>query len=313
MKRILIYTLILCLLISGCGGMPKSDDPDSGYTFTDDLGRQVSVNDPKRVAALLGSFADVWVLAGGSLCAAAEDAWEDFGLSLDEAINIGGAHSPSLELLLSSDPDLVIASASTASHLEMEEILEAAGIAVAYFDVDHFDDYLHMLEICTNMTGRNDLYDQNGLQIQAQIQAIKAQFATDNVPENQRKVLLIRAAASVIKAKGSAGTILGEMLADMGCINIADSDGSLLEDLSVEAVIQQQPYHIFVVTMGGDPEAAKASLEAMLRENTAWSSLEAVREGRVHYMDKTMFNLKPNAKWAVSYEKLYEILKNETM
>ena len=311
MKRILILLFALCLLLAGCGSAADTGVEGNAYTFTDDLGRKVTVDDPQRVAALLGSFADVWVLAGGNLCAAAEDAWEDFGLDLGEAVNIGGAHSPSLELLLSAEPELVIASASTASHLEMKDTLEAAGIAVAYFDVDHFGDYLHMLDICTNITGRNDLYQQNGLQIQARIEAIKAQFAADNVPQAQRKVLLIRAAASVIKAKGSTGTILGEMLADMGCINIADSDKTLLDNLSVEAVIAQQPYHIFVVTMGSNSEAAKASLEAMLLENPAWSTLEAVQAGRIHYMEKTMFNLKPNAKWAQSYEKLYETLKGQ--
>ncbi len=311
MKRMIPLLLALCLLLSGCGTAAESTDAGQAYTFTDDLGREVTVKNPRRVAALLGSFADVWVLAGGSLCAAAEDAWEDFGLELPGAVNIGGAHSPSLELLLSSDPDFVIASASTASNLEMKDTLEAVGIPVAYFDVDHFGDYLRMLEICTHITGRKDLYEQNGLQIQAQIEAVKARFAADNVPRDQRKVLLIRAAASVIKAKGSAGTILGEMLADMGLINIADSDRSLLEELSVEAVIAQQPYHIFVVTMGSDAEAAKASLEAMLSENPAWSTLDAIRAGRLHYMDKQMFNLKPNAGWARSYEKLYEILKGQ--
>lgn len=310
MKQILCCILLLCLLLSGCGEVTDANVSEQGYTFTDDLGNQVTVNAPQRVAALLGSFADVWMLSGGSLCAAAEDAWEDFGLSLEDAVNIGGAHSPSLELLLSAEPDLVIASASTASHLEMREILVAAGIAVAYFDVDHFDDYLHMLDICTDITGRKDLYAQNGLQIQQQIQAIKASYAADAVPESQRKVLLIRAAASVIKAKGSSGTILGEMLADMGCINIADSDRTLLEDLSVEAVITQQPYHIFVVTMGSDPAAAKLALEAMLQEDPAWSTLDAVRAGRIHYMDKNLFNLKPNNQWGLSYEKLYEALKS---
>lgn len=312
MKRILTMALTLCLLLSGCGFGESSSEVYGSIIMIDDLGRTVTVKEPKRVAALLGSFADVWCLSGGTLCAAAEDAWEDFGLILDDAVNIGGAHSPNLELLLSADPDLVIASASTASHLEMEDALESAGIAVAYFDVDHFDDYLHMLDICTNITGRKDLYAQNGLQIQAQIEAVKARYAADNVPEAQRKVLLIRAAASVIKAKGSTGTILGEMLADMGCVNIADNDRTLLDNLSVEAVIAQQPYHIFVVTMGSNPEAAKASLEAMLLENPAWSTLEAVQAGRIHYMDKTMFNLKPNAKWAQSYEKLYETLQDQS-
>jgi len=312
MKRPIAFFLIVSLLLAGCAGQGDSPNSDTAVTFTDDLGREVTVENPRRVAALLGSFADVWILAGGTLCAAAEDAWEDFGLELPDAVNIGGAHSPSLEQLLSADPDFVLASSATASNLDFKDTLEAAGIAVAYFDVKHFDDYLRMLDICTDITGRKDLYEQNGLQIQTQIEAIKAQYAADNVPEEQRKVLLIRAAASVIKAKGSTGTILGEMLADMGCINIADSDRKLLENLSVEAVIQQQPYHIFVVTMGSNSEAAKASLETMLMENPAWSTLDAILSNRIHYMDKTMFNLKPNAKWAKSYQKLYETLIEES-
>ena len=62
---------------------------------------------------------------------------------------------------------------------------------------------------------------------------------------------------------------------------------------------------------GDDPEAGAAALEAMIRENPAWSSLDAVREGRLHFMDKTLFNLKPNARWAEAYQKLYEVLTEE--
>lgn len=309
MKRFLIMICVLALLLPACAGTTQAPKGEDMVTFTDALGRTVSVEkNPERVAALLGSFADVWVLAGGSLCACPNDGWEDFGLELEGAVNLGGAHSPSLELLLSSNPDFVLASASTASNVEMKETLESAGIPVAYFDVDNFYDYLDMLDICTDITGRKDLYERNGLQLKAQIEAIKSEYATADIPERERTVLLIRTSASVIKVKGSEGTILGEMLADMGCINIADSDSSLLENLSVEAILRQNPYHIFVVTMGSDTEGAFASLQKMIQENPAWSSLEAIQEGRMYMMDKTLFNLKPNDRWAESYEKLYETL-----
>ena len=310
MKRIIVIVLLLSTLFSvtACNGNDENEN-ESTVTFTDALGREVSVQkNPERVAALLGSFADVWMLAGGELCATAEDAWEDFGLDLGNAVNIGGAHSPSLELLISADPDLVIASASTASNVEMKETLEAMGITVAYFDVDNFEDYLNMLNICTDITARKDLYEQNGLAIKAQIDNIKAQYADENIPDIQRKVLLLRAASSFVKAKGSRGTILGEMLSDMGCINIADSNTGLLENLSVEAIVREEPHHIFVVTMGSDTEAAKKSLENLMKENPAWNTLDAVKNGRLHVMDKTLFNLKPNDRWAESYEILYEKL-----
>lgn len=312
MKRLLMMICVLALLLTACGGRAEAPKGDDVVTFTDALGRRVSVEkNPERVAALLGSFADVWVLAGGSLCASADDGWDDFGLELEGAVNIGGAHSPSLELLLSSNPDFVLASASTASNVEMRETLESAGITVAYFDVDNFYDYLEMLDICTDITGRKDLYARNGLQLKEQIEAIKNRYAAEDIPEHQRTVLLIRTSASVIKVKGSEGTILGEMLADMGCINIADSDSTLLENLSVEAILRQNPYHIFVVTMGSDTEGAMASLQKMIAQNPAWSSLEAIREGRMYTMDKALFNLKPNDRWAESYEMLYETLTDK--
>ena len=305
---ILACTTMLLGIFTACGSAESTQSQNS-IAFTDALGRQVSVQkEPERVAALIGSFADVWVLSGGSICATAEDAWDDFDLELPDAVNIGGAHSPNLELLLAADPDLVIASASTSSNVEMREVLEAAGITVAYFDVDNFDDYLAMLDICTDITGRKDLYEKNGLMIQSQIEVVKTEVAASSLSDDERTVLLLRAHSGSVKAKGSEGTILGEMLADLGCINIADSDTSLLEALSVESVIRQEPYRIFVVTMGDDTEKAIDNLNRLMDENPAWGSLRAVTEGRLHVMDRKLFNIKPNAGWAESYEKLSEII-----
>ncbi len=308
---VILTILFLTVQLSACGGLYVGDF-DEGVTFTDALGREVEIEkNPERVAALLGSFADVWMLAGGELCAAADDTWTDRGLDPQGAVNIGGAHSPSLELLLSADPDLVLASASTASNVAMKDALVAAGITVVYFDVDNFEDYLDMLKLCTDLTGRGDLYERNGASLQRQIEAVKTEYSVLDIPEEERTVLLLRASSGTVKAKGSRGTVLGEMLADMGCVNIADSDSSLLENLSVESVIREEPHHVFVVTMGDNTEAARESLWNMINGNPAWSSLAAIREGRLHIMDRTLFNMKPNARWAEAYERLYETLCKE--
>ena len=307
---IVCLTMMLSILTACSSG--ESTQNENIVMFTDALGREVTVSkEPQRVATLIGSFADVWMLAGGSVCATAEDAWEDFGLELPNAVNIGGAHSPNLELIFSANPDFVIASASTSSNVEMLETLETAGITVAYFDVDNFEDYLAMLNICTDITGRKDLYERNGLELQSQIETIKLEMSEQPLTEEQKTVLLLRAHSGSVKAKGSEGTILGEMLADLGCINIADSDTSLLEALSVESIIRQEPYRIFVVTMGNDTQKAMDNFYQMMEENPAWGTLAAVTEGRVHIMDRKLFNIKPNADWAESYEKLSEILRTE--
>lgn len=308
-KALSIFLTLVLLALCGCSAQPEANPAGNAVVFTDALGREVTIEkEPQRVAALIGSFADVWQLSGGTVCATAEDAWDDLGLELGDAVSLGGAHSPSLETLLSTEPDLVIASASTSSNVEMREFLENAGIPVAYFDVDCFEDYLNMLDICTDMTGRKDLYEQNGTRIAEQIEAIREECAAADLTEKERTVLLLRAASTSVKAKNSEGTILGEMLKDLGCINIADSDETLLENLSVESVIRQEPYRIFVVTMGSDTEKAMDNLSRMMEENPVWGTLEAVRENRLYVMDRKLFNSKPNVKWAESYEILSQIL-----
>ena len=74
MKRILMVVLAAALMLAGCAsGAPV----DGEMVFTDDLGREVRLGgEPGRVACLLGSFADVWFLAGGTVIAAPDDAWE---------------------------------------------------------------------------------------------------------------------------------------------------------------------------------------------------------------------------------------------
>ena len=59
-------------------------------------------------------------------------------------------------------------------------------------------------------------------------------------------------------------------------------------------------------------EDSLASFVRMLEENPAWGTLEAVREGRIYFMDKQLYNLKPNARWAEAYAYLFRLLYPET-
>lgn len=304
-----IITCMLCGCIKSAGGI--SDDGRK-TTFVDDLGQEITVGTPKRVAALLGSYADIWYLAGGTVVATADDAWEDFGLELPEdTINLGMTKKPSMEKLLEAAPDFVIASTNTQANLDMKDTLEAAKITTAYFDVSDFDDYLRMLKICTEITGRDDLYEKNGLVIEEQIQEIIAQSQNRLEASDAPKILYLRASATSIRAKNSEGTVLGNMLKDLGCINIADSESGLLETLNIEYILQEDPDYIFVVQAGDDTEGTKAALEELMGANTPWAGLSAVREKNVFVLDKHLFNLKPNARWAKAYEILEGILADE--
>lgn len=333
MKRMLslIFALCLALSLASCqkpqdkqGDTPQSQPPKDGtsqeapqdsadtgtasqqpYTLTDDLGRQVSVTGHSRVAALLGSYADLWLLAGGSVCAAVDDAWDDFGLTLpDGTVNLGPLHKPSLEALLEARPELVFASSKLSGHRDLTDALEGAGIAVIYLDAPDFDSYLRVLKLMTDITGRSDLYETYGT---AQKEKIEAILETHSGDEAQ-SVLVMRASAASIRAKNSEDTMLGGMLRDFGCVNIADSDSMLLDNLSVESIIEKNPYRIFIIQTGDDIGAVKSAVESMFSENPLWNELDAVKNGRVHYMEKRLYNQKPNARFAEAYQGLERIL-----
>lgn len=312
MKRLFVLILIVSLLLTACSSVDSAPFSD-GVTFTDDLGRSVTVDNPRRVAALLGSFAQIWMLAGGEVVATADDAWDDLQLDLPEdAVNLGNTKNLSLELLLSSRPDFILASTNTRQNVEWKETLEATGIPIAYFDVGNFDDYLRLLKICTDITGRGDLYEENGLAVQRKIDEVlessRARLAERPAPT----VLCLVASASNIHVKNSRNNVLGEMLHALGCVNIADSEDFLLENLSLEYILQVDPDYIFIVQRGDDTAGMMDKIARELEANPLWSQLTAVREGRVHIMEKRLYNLKPNHLWGDAYEGLEEILSDET-
>ena len=307
-KSVFILSLICCLFLTACAAPAPSSAPlsESAITFADDLGREVTVDDPQRVACLIGSFADIWCLAGGKeqLVAAAGDTWTQFDLGLSEdVVDLGGVKEPNLELLLSAQPDLVIASSNTAAQVELLETLEQMGLNTAYFTVASFEDYLRLLSLCTQITGCPENYQRYGADIQAQVEAAK-----DRADGSAPRVLYIRATGSSCKVKNSRDSVLGEMLQDLGCVNIADSWESLLEELSMEVILREDPDHIFVVYQGSDPAKAQALLDKTLLSDPAWEMLTAVQEGRFHVMDPNLYNLKPNARWGEAYENLAHIL-----
>ena len=295
MKKFLM--ILLCILLAGCAAVPESGDG----AFTDDLGRSVTVENPQRVACLTASFADIWCAAGGAdtLTAATNATWTYFDLPIsDDVLNLGGSKALDLEALAACAPDLVLASAGTDRNVELEDTLELLGLNTAYFSVNSFDDYLRMLKICTDLTGRADLYEQNGTAV-----AERVEKALERPDGSEPSVLFIRATGSGCKVKNSVDSVLGEMLAELGCRNIAD--GGALESLSMEAILAEDPDHIFVVMQTAD---AQPILEETLLNDPAWQSLTAVQEGRYHVMDPALYNLKPNARWGEAYEILADIL-----
>ncbi len=309
-KYILFAVLVLTLLlICGCSSEDHKGSEDA-YRFVDSDGYEVVVESHERVVSLYGSFAETWILAGGEIKGVTQDAIEEGRIENTEEVQIiGTVKEPNLEEIFALDPDFVILSADIANQQSVGNALREAGIACAFFRVDTFSEYLSMLRLFCDMTGRDDLYEENGLAVQRQIDAVLEKIPSD---EPAPTVLLLRAYSTGVKAKAD-DNLAGVILKDLGADNIASRHESLFENVTLEEIVAEDPDFIFVTTMGSSTEKALDALKSSLEDNPAWAGLSAIKNGRYIVLEKELFHYKPNARWGESYEVLAKILYPDAM
>lgn len=310
MKRLWLTLLLLCMLC-GCTALPTEKPNQNGVPFTDTMGNETVLKADARVIACYGSFAECWLLSGGSLVGVTKDAVEERDLSLSETTEIvGTVKDINLEKLAALQPDYVILSQDIVAHLELESGLKALGISYGYFRVDTFEDYRFMMAQFCKANNRPDCYEEHVERVYERICEIRTRQEEAAHETGEKKVLLMRAFSTSVKVKRNdnvAGQILNEFVK---VTNPAEEDPSLLEELSLEQIVKEDPDYILVLTMG-DEDAAREYLNNHLESNPLWQGLSAIKSGNYAILPKTLFHYKPNNRWDESYEYLAEILYPE--
>ncbi len=299
MKRLisLIVLLMLCIALSACG-KPRVPDSSDGFLLTDAMGNPVRLSPNARVVSCYGSFADCWILSGGELVGVTDDAVEQGILSAGSVSLVGTVKNIDLERIIALSPDYVILSADLAAHLKLQESLDKAKIPHGYFRVDTFSDYKKLMEQFCAVNGRQDLYKIHVSDVEEKISSV-----LEKIPKNTEKsVLLLRVYSTGMKAK-TDDNLAGQILKEFGLSNIAHENASLLEDLSVEKILLEDPDYIVALAMG-EQAAADEFLRQNVENNPAWAGLTAVKNGTYFMLPKELFHYKPNERWAESYETL---------
>lgn len=300
-------------------GIGKTDNEkdlqDSGLVYYDALGKNIEftvqeladvADGTMKVAVLSGSYAEIWSLAGGKSDVVTEDAYDE-GREItidDTTVSAGSLKNPNIEILLASDVKIAMLSADIEGQVAIREQLEDMGIKTVFISVETFEDYLKVLKFFTELTGQSERYDEYGISV---TDTIAAQIARQD--DSHPTVLFLRAYSGGVKAKGS-NSMTGEMLKELGCVNIADREQRMINDLSMEVILETNPDYIFLTVMG-DEEAGLESARALLTDNPAWNDLTAVQEERYYILPQAMFHNKPNQRWGESYRMLADILYPE--
>ncbi len=309
-RKVALLALAFCLLLTGCvGKTPQTTSPK--ISFTDSIGNTVTLPEtPKKVAVLFSSFAQIWQLAGGEVTVTVGESVErGFVPQGTVLVDDGAGKTIDWERLLAEKPDFIIGSADIPAQVAVCERMAQQGIPSALFRVDDFNQYLSVLKSCTDITGNPDIYEKYGTQIKGKVDSLLS--AAENTALPRKKILFIRAGSSysATKAKRAPENFVCRMLDQLGATNIADEAAVLLDGLSLEEIMLQDPDHIFLVAMGSEA-AAREYVESLFAEK-GWKDLTAVKMGKYTFLPRELFHFKPNHRWAEAYEQLYDLLYPE--
>ena len=287
--------MITAMFLYGCG--PSADAPDS-------VAESGTSAEELKVVALSGSLADMWLLSGGALSGTTDDAFDLEGVS-DTVVNVGTLTKPSTEAIVALEPDLVLMTSDIPAHKKLKEELDGLGYGTKAVDIETFDDYADAMKEFTGLTGREDLYIKNVVEVKERIDEFTAgkENAFDDV-----SYLCIRSSATKTKAL-KKDSFVCEMISSFGAENIADDDEAL-DELSLEEIASRDPDYFFVVMMGDDNEA-RASFEQTFASQEVFNELRAVKEDHLVFLPKELFHNKPNARWDEAYEYIYEVFSEE--
>ena len=341
MKRIL--SVLICFfavlfLLGGCGRADENDGAASGLRdrffekadgvtvtedaviFTDSVGREMVIGkNPEKVVSLNPSLTTLWYECGGevSACIGSTAACELYteligrDITLDDGMTVASksaaAKNWDMESIIALKPDLILCSTAMNGYDTVKGPAEAAKIPVICADYDDFADYLMWSKVFSEILGNSGEWEVSAMRVFDEVETIAETVPDDGNPD----VLAIFADSGSLQANTS-NTMLGEMIALLGGRNVADRTGSGSErvGISLEAVYAADPDVIFV-QCHRDTEAAREQIEKTYGESPVWQALTAVKEGRVYYLEKTLFHSKPNRRFAEAYGILYELMYSD--
>ena len=257
------------------------------------------------MVALSRSLGELWLLAGGKLVGVTEDGLNLEGVTAETA-SVGRILAPSTEAIIALNPDLVLIAPDISAQRELQETLTAAGIRCQAVDINKLSDYAAAMKQYTEATGRSDLYESKVAAVEKKIEAVKAELPKEI---HGKTFLVIRASAAKTRVLKSDHFVVA-MLEDLGLTNAAPE--SLLEQLSMEGMVEANPDYLFVV-LQGDTAEAEAAFQELIAAQPAYQELKAVNTAQVYTLPKEFFQYKPNARWDEAYALLSEYLRRASL
>lgn len=273
----------LCLLAlaiaSICGGCRQNQlrsDPADPRSFTDGLGRKVSIRaDPKRIISLAPSVTEILFALGLGDRIAGVTSYCDFPEAAKAKEKIGDTLHPNLERIISLKPDLVVI--TTASQLEeLARKLDQLAVPVYVTNPKTVRETVNSIRELGGATGTAERAAEIAAEMQRRIEAVEARV--NGLP--RPRVLYILQNNPLITA--GRNTFINDLIYLAGGQSISGQETTDYPQFSRESVVARAPEAVIIPSSHGEDFVREEDLRR------DFPSTPAVRSDRL---------IKVNADW----------------
>ena len=248
LHRTLIATLLMVMLVA-----------HAGIVVQDDRGRSVALPAAaRRIVTLSPSLTETVCALGACARLVGVDRYSNWPADIAALPRLGGLEDTQIERIVALKPDVVLAAGS----IRAVDRLEALGLRVVTLEPRSLRDMQRVITQVALALGDAPA----GAALWQRLQARLA-VAAARVPAAQRGRSVYLEVASAPYAAGRA-SFVGEVLAQLGLVNIVPVDLGPFPKLNPEFVVRAQPQLVM----------ATVRTLAEMPQRPGWSALDALRE-----------------------------------
>ena len=301
LRKLLLITLLITLL-AACTPQATPTAASADLTFTDGLGREVTLSGfPQRIVSLAPSNTEILFAIGAGDQVAGRDELSDFPEEAKAVTDIGSTFDAlNTELIVSLEPDLILAAEINTP--EQVKQLEDLGLTVYYLkNPTTLEEMYGNLELLAQMTGHEEEAATLVESLKARVAAVDEKIA----PLSSRFSVFYELDATDPSKPFTAGkgTFITQLIDRAGGYNIA-SDLEGYPQLSLEQVVAADPAFIILgnARYGVTPES--------VAQRPGWENLSAVKNGQILPFNDDLVS-RPGPRLVDALEELAKLLRPE--
>ncbi len=290
-RRLLL--LLLLVWLSAC--RPSPAPTDGTLSFTDDLGRVVTLpRVPERVVTLAPSLTEIVFAAGAGHKLVGVTTADDYPPAVDTLPRFS-ALPVNFEAIVALQPDLVLAT-DQVNNPRDATTFEALGLPVYFFAYASLEDVLEAILTTGMLLGTESVARRTVDSLYTRLTQLAAVVDT----LRQRPSVLVLISDATLYAFGR-GSYVHDLVARAGGVSLTASLPNPAPVLSDELVLQLQP-EVIVVAAG-----ASYNPDQLLQRHPSWDLLPAVRHRRICGMEPSLI-LRPGPRLLDGLEALLQCL-----